>query len=323
MYRFHKIYRFFRKAIAPLNISSTFRLFRPIFLTCYQIQGKKQGYKILYHRNSIEIILSNQKMRLSDGQWVYVPELLSNWGRFFGAIYPEFDGTYDVVDYSKSMRHKLIKANTTFLIPGLCESYDSSDVYFQDYQPKDGDIVFDCGAYCGIVTYRLSKLVGNKGRVFAFEPDEKNFDALCTNIQMHKLKNVTPLNMGLYSRSTKLRFNTEGNPGSAFTDTALRDRRSTMVEVMSLEDAYRGLELTKLNFIKMDIEGAEIPVIEGSTDFIQRSNLRFSIASYHVVDGIPTYLRLAKIFPKLGYKIITHNQDEGSYVYDCNTYAYK
>lgn len=47
--------------------------------------------------------------------------------------------------------------------------------YLHKYTPKEGDIVFDCGAYCGVSTYYFSKLVGKSGKVYAFEPDDLSY----------------------------------------------------------------------------------------------------------------------------------------------------
>jgi arsenate reductase-like glutaredoxin family protein len=55
----------------------------------------------------------------------------------------------------------------------------------------------------------------------------------------------------------------------------------------------------------MDIEGAEIEVLEGAKDFLRNKNIHFAIASYHHRNGEQTYKTLEKIFAEIGYQAET------------------
>ena len=56
---------------------------------------------------------------------------------------------------------------------------------------KPGNTVLDVGARVGIYTVLSGILVGNSGQVFGFEPDPRNFAALCKSVKLNKLKNVS------------------------------------------------------------------------------------------------------------------------------------
>jgi protein-L-isoaspartate O-methyltransferase len=62
--------------------------------------------------------------------------------------------------------------------------------YLEEYVPREGDVVIDVGAYTGDTVVIFSKLVGEEGRVIAFEPDTRNFEELVKTIQNLRLKNV-------------------------------------------------------------------------------------------------------------------------------------
>ena len=61
----------------------------------------------------------------------------------------------------------------------------------------------------------------------------------------------------------------------------------------------------KVDFIKMDIEGAELAALEGAIKTLTSNNLQLAIASYHIVDGQQTFMKLEEQLGRLGYKTET------------------
>jgi tRNA G46 methylase TrmB len=78
--------------------------------------------------------------------------------------------------------------------------------YLADYQLRPGDVVVDCGAYIGEFTLYAAEAVGPAGKVIAFEPDPENMKALKANIALNRLKNVTVMEKGLWSRDGVMQF---------------------------------------------------------------------------------------------------------------------
>ena len=94
------------------------------------------------------------------------------------------------VDYSVP-RMQQLSNGLEVEISSMPEELPALDSYFRFYRPAAGELVFDIGAYCGLFTYELSKLVGPEGAVIAFKPDPLNVALLRRNIEHHALKNVT------------------------------------------------------------------------------------------------------------------------------------
>ena len=63
------------------------------------------------------------------------------------------------------------------------------------------------------------------------------------------------------------------------------------------------LKLNHIDFIKMDIEGAEIEAIEGSKNVLQMKGVNWMVEALHTVDGEPTFKKLLPVFKSNGYKI--------------------
>jgi hypothetical protein len=71
-----------------------------------------------------------------------------------------------------------------------------------------------------------------------------------------------------------------------------------------MEDACKELGSVP-TYIKMDIEGSELPFLEGAKEFLKSHPVHFAIESYHRVDGEYTYKRLDSIFAEIGYEYLS------------------
>ena len=106
------------------------------------------------------------------------PEVSRDFERMWSEVYPEeIDGQL-VIDCSKPKIHRYYPDGLEFLTSSFPEERQSRDDYTRYFEPSPGDIVYDVGAYCGVSTCMFSKLVGESGRVIAFEPDPRAFDCL-------------------------------------------------------------------------------------------------------------------------------------------------
>ncbi len=176
--------------------------------------------------------------------------------------------------------------------------------YLAKHDIKKGETIIDCGAYIGEFTLYAAKAVGQSGRVIAFEPDPVIFKKLTTNIELNGLKNITALNKGLWSKSGTLKFVGDSIKGYSFM-AAEKDSNAIEVPVVSLDDELERLNIKKVDFIKMDVEGAEIEAIKGSARTLKAENAGLAIASYHTVDGAKSCFALEKMLQELGYKAET------------------
>ena len=89
------------------------------------------------------------------------------------------------------------------------------------------------------------------------------------------------------------------------------------IKVTSIDEFVKLENLRKLDFIKMDIEGAEIEALTGAVETIKFHKPNFAIASYHKIQGEYTYLCIEEIFKGIGYPYKTIFYDDGEII----TYA--
>lgn len=176
------------------------------------------------------------------------------------------------------------------------------EAYLRGYIPRRGDVVIDVGAYTGDTALIFSRLVGEEGRVIAFEPDDYNFRKLQANIDNLHLKNVTAVKRALWSENRIMRFAELHGIGSSLL---LPDRYRggwRRIRVARLDDEVRRLNLDRVDFIKIDAEGAEIEILKGAKRTLEESAPSLAIAAYHEVKGKQTWGEVNSILKKMGYK---------------------
>jgi FkbM family methyltransferase len=136
---------------------------------------------------------------------------------------------------------------------------------------KPGMIAMDIGANSGYYTLLLSKLVGNSGRVTAYEPLPPNFQFLEENIALNRCSNVRAERAAVAEHSGHLDFGLPEPNSSLWAGPVPEDagRASIRVSAVAIDDFIESTG-SPLHFLKIDVEGAEGSVLAGATSTIRR-----------------------------------------------------
>lgn len=139
----------------------------------------------------------------------------------------------------------------------------------------EGDSVIDIGANVGGYTKEFSRLVGDSGRVYAFEPVAENHIILETVIRKAQLRNVKAFRAALGSEPGECDIvipEMDGYTGyywAHLTKTAESGQRESVV-VHTLDDLARKGIIADVDFIKCDVEGGELDVVNGAREVLQK-----------------------------------------------------
>lgn len=136
---------------------------------------------------------------------------------------------------------------------------------------KPGQTVFDIGANIGYYTLLAAKWVGPSGRVVAFEPEPSNFEILRKNVQLNGYSHVTLVPHAVSKAAGKIRlYLNEQNRGDHRIYDSGETRTSIEIETVSL-DGYCAEHPGRVDFIKMDIQGAEGGALDGMKNVLQQN----------------------------------------------------
>jgi len=159
-------------------------------------------------------------------------------------------------------------------LPILRDQFEQSELEFARSVVRPGDHVLDVGAHIGFFAVRLAALVGPTGTVTAFEPFDENAELLDRSIRENHFTDRLRLERAAASRTTgsaQLTFATETlNSGGAFLVTSQAPPQGHATRTVRIV-AIDTLTLPRpVAFIKMDVEGAELLVLEGAAGLIAR-----------------------------------------------------
>jgi len=161
-----------------------------------------------------------------------------------------------------------------------------------------GDVVFDIGAHVGYYTVLASRIVGDRGRVFAFEPLPLNLEYLNRHIRANRLTNVTVFDAAVGSTEGWLSFDIGKGSGRGRLN-ANSDNTSLQVQVLKLDALFRAGRLPSPNLIKMDIEGGEAEALKGAAVMLSQC-YPIIILSTH---GPAVKIECESFLASLGYRL--------------------
>lgn len=156
----------------------------------------------------------------------------------------------------------------------LAGSFESSELAFVERFLRPGMTVLDLGAHHGLYSLLASKRVGRDGRVFAFEPSPRERRALRANLLLNYCRNVfvQGVALGAEEKEEDL-FVVQGHQtgcNSLRPPDALSATKPMRVQVVKLDNWLAKQKIDRVDFIKLDVEGAELETLKGAARLLER-----------------------------------------------------
>lgn len=195
----------------------------------------------------------------------------------------------------------------------LLGAFERSTVITLEKLVKPGDVVFDIGANIGAHTLGLARSVGPTGRVFAFEPTEFAFDKLQRNLALNpELQARTDPRQVLLAASP-----TEEAPKEIFASWPLEQDASVHPKhrgrpvstrnatVDNLDRVVANEHIERLDLIKIDVDGHELPVLQGGLGVLKkfRPLLLMEMSPYVHAEERNSFSELVALLRDAGYSI--------------------
>lgn len=147
---------------------------------------------------------------------------------------------------------------------------DAADYWFHVYQPRLGDVIVDIGAGRGEDVFAFSEAVGPEGTVWALEAHPGSFRLLERFCRKNGLTNVRLLNCAAMDRRGRLRVETLPVWESNFVHDGPATPTSLEVEAFPFDEIRAREGIERIDFLKMNIEGAERFALRGMRETLQR-----------------------------------------------------
>ena len=173
---------------------------------------------------------------------------------------------------------------------------------------KTSDVFYDIGANVGFFSIIAAKLVGDTGKVYAFEPGEGNAKSIRHNAQLNNFSQVEVIEKAVSNTSGSgqlLLAKYSGGHALATADAPPDLAGELTVNIVSIDDLIAQNKIEPPNFVKVDVEGAELDVLKGMTETIKTYQ---PTIIYEIDDGDRTayerkYGELESFLQSLGYTV--------------------
>ncbi len=170
-------------------------------------------------------------------------------------------------------------ANTHYKYVYVYDQYSIENVV----EVKKGNIVADIGAFIGDTSLYFGRKICSEARVYAFEISEKSIEVGKHNMKMNGIDNVVFINKAVSDRVGTVRFNQNNdNSMNCISDLAISYNGQSFGEVDTISiDEYFLKNGIKVDFIKADIEGAEMLMLQGAKQTLMSYKPVLAICLYH------------------------------------------
>lgn len=203
---------------------------------------------------------------------------------------------------------------------------DAEDYWFRRYQPRQGDVVFDIGAGRGEDTLAFSRAVGATGRVVAIEAHPLTYELLEAFCRLNHLGNASLLNLAVMDKQGEISL-VESDDWRANAVAADGAQSSIRIPSRTLDQICSELDIRHIDFLKMNIEGAERYALPGMENMIA-STKAICIACHDFLTdrGLGEHYRTKQFVEEFlanhGFRTVSYPEDLRDFV-RCHVYAFR
>ena len=196
---------------------------------------------------------------------------------------------------------------------------DADDYWFHVYKPRAGDVIVDIGAGRGEDVFAFSRAVGPEGHVYAIEPHPVSFQVLEKFCALNGLDNVRTLNFACVDKPTSLQIETLPVWESNYVRPGAATPTSHAVEGLTFDSLSERYGIDRIDFLKMNIEGAERTALPGCRNVLQRvRNVCIAAHDFREArgegDSFRTLAFVREFLSTAGFRLITRDDDPRYYV---------
>jgi FkbM family methyltransferase len=201
--------------------------------------------------------------------------------------------------------------NEIEILKSIFANREYSD-YFPFYQKVT---ILDIGAHYGYFSFFANNNTDINSNIFAIEPSKSNFKHLERNIKDCKISNIKSFNYAIGSKSGLSRLYQGKTLNHSIVENYILLKETKgfeEIEIKTLEEFIIENNLYKIDFLKMDCEGAEYSILENTPKYIYDRITTISIEFHDLKDNINTGENLCKTLIRNDFEIVKYKYDKTS-----------
>ena len=184
--------------------------------------------------------------------------------------------------------------------------YGFKDANYDSILPdlKNAQVILDIGANVGVTSMFFAS-INSKARIISFEPHPDTFKKAIENLKLNTFRNIEIINTGLGEKRDNLKLYevNEHNPGMNRLLAIEKDLPFKIVEINTLDDILMARNISKVDVIKLDVEGFEYAVLKGAKEIINSKPVLFiELDDDNLKENNKSAKELIELLVLFGYK---------------------
>lgn len=149
---------------------------------------------------------------------------------------------------------------------------------------QGGEVILDCGAFNGDTAKLFRKKTNGNCEIYCFEPVEENYNELSEWVKCENIRQVHAIRAGVgKEKHTDKVYSTEAKTMRGTVGTRRCNGSNPVISEIQVDSLDNMLKEKKVDYIKMDIEGAEMDALRGAKKVIARNHPQMLISAYHKI----------------------------------------
>lgn len=246
---------------------------------------------------------------LRDKGYIHIYSIFPLASNLGGSFHPPLSSADD--EFVNKVKNLLADEKSKHILEKICffrnkKICDYRDIYQENqyfcddvWTLTDHEVFVDAGAFVGDTIQDFRQKTGNSyKRIYAFEPDKKNFSQLKEVVQGDARIETFPY--AVWNKAEMLNFS-EGDKSSS----AIDNKGDLLVEAKAIDSIIT----EEITLLKMDVEGAELAALNGAKELIKKWKPKLAICVYHKFDDlweIPFYIK--SLVPEYKFYLRHHHK---------------
>ena len=225
-------------------------------------------------------------------------KIIKNWHIIPLIYYKLIKNEFSILELKNEIKIKIRNKSTD--LQALVNVLVIQEYKFPGFEIKEDDIIIDIGGHIGLFALYVAKKC-KKGKIFCYEPVQKNYQLLKDNIKINRISNINYYNLAVSNDQNKIKiFLSEDDAGHSIIES---EKNFELIDSISLKKIIDMHCIEKCDFLKIDCEGAEFKILESLPDEYF-SRIKKIVMEYHIINNnVNSYEKMKKRLQDLNFDI--------------------
>jgi FkbM family methyltransferase len=164
------------------------------------------------------------------------------------------------------------------------ESESEKELLMNIFNPKDDDIIINCGAYVGFGDLQMSTNIFN-GHIYSVEANSACYNLLSKNISKNRINNVTTIHRAVWDKDIEMELESKYAQGNSLVSEVVQGTYTEKIRTITIDQIVKENNITKLDMLSLTLNGAEVEALGSAKEALNILRPRIRLAGWYTRNG--------------------------------------